>query len=129
MKKKYSLKGHTLFKKIFEEGRRVNGRGFWLQVLKWDSELEDFLLSRGSINEENLLIGLTISRKFGTAPERNKAKRRIRSIFQSILKDLNGRYCIVVRPSYRFKEQSFEESTQWVIQSLKKAGIFNEDNN
>ena len=127
MKKKYSLKGHTLFKKVFEKGRRVNGRGFWIQILKWDDELNEFLSTRGSINKEKILIGLTISRKFGTAPERNKAKRRIRSIFQSILKDLNGKYCIVLRPNNRFKEQSFEDSKKWIIQSLKKAGIFNEE--
>jgi len=99
------LKKRTDFLRVFREGATWAGTCFFLHVLP---------------RSEGPRLGIVISRKYGTAVERNQTKRRIREAFRRNVARLPGAD-ILVRPSPACREASVEEIARWLIEGTNRA--------
>ena len=123
MKRLYSLKGRSLFYRVYNKGQKIQGRGIRIFILKiTDSEKLD-IDSKKSNKGKNLKIGISISKKYGNAPARNKAKRRIRSICSEILDEMNDGFFMVINPVYSFKNMEYSQSKESIRYLLRKGGV------
>jgi ribonuclease P protein component len=68
-------------------------------------------------------IGIIIQRRYGKAHDRNKAKRRLRSICSSYLPGFRDGYCMAIKICDDFKDISYEEAKAAFSQMMKKAGV------
>lgn len=71
-------------------------------------------------------FAISISKKYGNAVERNKAKRQVREIIRQINKNIDNYYFVVlIKPSS--KNIEFQEKRKSIINLLKKSKILMED--
>lgn len=96
------LKRHGDFLRVFRNGRAATGTCLVVHVLPCDAGPR---------------LGIVVSRKYGSAVERNLAKRRIREAFRRCAKDL-PKVDIVVRP-----QAGCRESTVTAIEELLRDGV------
>lgn len=102
MKKKYRIKKNEEFQKI------LNKKKFFTS-----KSLVIYLKSK---EENQARIGITVSKKMGNAVKRNKIKRQIRSMCQSLFSFEEPFDCIImVRKDY--DNYSYEENKQ-MLQSI-----------
>lgn len=90
------------------------------------------LASRSPCSSSSLVrVGFTASRKIGGAVKRNRAKRRMRSLIQEILKDLNlSGIDFVFIAREKILTLSFNALKQELEQAIKSVyGRFNENEN
>ncbi|MCP4136600.1 MAG: ribonuclease P protein component [bacterium] len=123
MKRLYSLKGRDLFQEVFKKGKRIQGEGVRIIVLTYDRSKK---LNQDSMilsNNKRLKIGISINKRYGNAFTRNKAKRRIRSICNELLNEMNDGFCVVFQPARNFKNISYEQSKNTILDLLNKAGV------
>ena len=127
MKKEYSLKGRRLFKETIYQGKRIKRKGFYLYVLHWDRVNSDIKEHRRDyFSKERLLFGISIGRKFGNAPQRNRAKRRLRSIIDGIKGDAVSGYCVILRPSFGLNDVPYADLQENIIKTLLEVGVIGE---
>lgn len=81
----------------------------------------------GLQGKKNIKIAIALTKSFGKAHIRNKAKRRIRAICTGFFNELKDGFCIIVRIDSDFKNLSFEEQKRMIISLFAKAGLFNSD--
>ena len=74
-----SIKKRVDFLKISKKGEKKFTKGFILQKIKRN----DF--KKISLSENFIRVGLTVTKKVGTAVIRNKIKRRLRNLSNEIL--------------------------------------------
>lgn len=121
MKREHSLKGKTLFQEVFLQGSKLQKKGIQIFIRKKDE------LNRGKnfsfCNDDNIKIGIAVSRKSGKAHERNGIKRRIRAICREYLHELDGHYCIIIRPGKNFIIHSYDEQKEILGSLFKKSGL------
>lgn len=86
------LKRHGDILRVFRDGRASTGMCLSLHVLP---------------SECGPRLGIVVSRRYGSAVERNRAKRRIREAFRHCAKDL-PRVDIVVRPQAGCREATVD---------------------
>ncbi len=122
MKREYSLKGRNSFKIIYRKGKKHQAQGLKVFVLKSFSIKNENESYQGP-ERKNIRIGISINRKFGKAHERNRYKRRIKSIFQDFLKDMKDGYSLIIQPDSTFKNKSFEQARQDIKHLLQNAGV------
>ncbi len=118
MKRDYSLKGRELYKYVSRNGVKIRGNGIEIIFLKLNNDHEivqkvDFFLK----------AGIVLNRKYGKAVERNKTKRRIRSILDEVIKTFESGYCLIIRPGFRFKYMEYSEQKKDLLLLLHKARI------
>ena len=65
-------------------------------------------------------LGLSVSKKVGTAVKRNKVRRRLKEIFRSSSAGLPGGLDFVISARPAAAEASFEELNEEFLQSLRK---------
>lgn len=74
-------------------------------------------------NNENPKVAISVSKKFGTAVERNYEKRIVREVIRPLLKELNNlELLIVIKKEVSkivFKEK--ETQIQYLIRKIKKS--------
>lgn len=105
MRKIYSLKKNSLFKKVFKEGKKYS-----------DSSLRIYILPS---DEKMIKLGISIPKKIKGAVIRNRIKRRLREIVRIVIDDkVKEGYNIVIVPDIKIKDISFQEL------SLKFENIF-----
>ena len=126
MKKIYSLKGRNLFKKVYITGRKIQGRGVQIFVLKHDDFIKRNPKTKILFNNKITQIGISISKRFGKAIARNKEKRKIRSICRDLLAEMNSGFYLIIKPDVSFKNYSYEEQKQIIRLLFQKARVVNQ---
>lgn len=122
MKRKYSLKGKRHFKNVFRKGKKLKGN--FVQILVLKSNENRYHKQNGKEREEfEIKIGFSVPKRFGKAVRRNWAKRRIRSIVSDLIPEMNGSYCIIIKPELRFREEKFTAIQEEIRNLLEKAGV------
>lgn len=120
MKRKYSLKGKSLFSQVYRKGRRYRGRYITIIVLKRKEDKEGIT---GENRELHFKTGISAGRKLGKASMRNRIKRRIRAALQGLLPSVNDGYCIVVRPYPGIETYCWDELRAEIRNLLTRAGV------
>ena len=92
---KRKLSKTSEFKKVFSEGRRIEGKNLIIFILK-----NDYNFNRP---------GIIIKKETGKAVVRNKIKRRLREAFQLINKKLSLGYDIIVLAKNNIRESDYFE--------------------
>ena len=67
-----------------------------------------------------LRLGLSVSKKVGTAVKRNRVRRRLKEIFRSSLAGLPGELDLVVSARPAAAEASFEELSEEFLRGMSK---------
>jgi ribonuclease P protein component len=65
-------------------------------------------------------LGLSVSKKVGTAVQRNRVRRRLKEIFRSSVTNLPDNLDFVVSARPAAAEASFEELNEEFLRSLRK---------
>ncbi len=125
MKRSYSLKGRKLFKEVYKKGKKIQGKGARIFVLKIDNFNKIFSDKIWPLNRKKIEIGIAIQKRYGNAVFRNKAKRKIRSICREFLDIMNDGYIFIINPGDEFRNLSYEESKSDIKSLLQKSGIIN----
>jgi ribonuclease P protein component len=120
VKRKYSLKGKSLFSQVYRKGRRYRGRFITIIVLKCSEDRKD---KTGVNRELYFKSGISVGKKLGKASMRNTIKRRIRAVLQGLLPSFNDGYCIVVRPYPGIETVSWNELQDEIRNLLSRAGV------
>ena len=120
------LKKKTEFIRVFREGSAWKGRCLSLHVLPrmgaaLPRKAEDMLSQ-----ESGPRLGIVVTRKYGSAVERNRIKRKIREAFRKTAHRLPA-VDLVIKPNATCKEapedeivQSLEKAAKMVLESLKE---------
>ena len=117
--KNYAIKEHHLYNKAFQRGERFVTKTVAVYVLR------DFAAKR--LKKENPQkvfvnrLGLSVSKKIGSAVERNRAKRIIRAAYDPIKPNLKTGYLIVIsaREAIRGKKSTdVEQELERAFSSL-----------
>ena len=106
---------HHLYNKAYKQGKHFFGRYVCVYILK------DYMAKKlaASHPERTVLnrLGLSVSKKVGTAVKRNRAKRVIRAGYSTVEKSLKKGYLIVISA----KPEIIECKSQDVARELKYA--------
>ena len=106
---------HHLYNKAYKQGKHFFGKYVCVYILK------DFMAKKLAIaHPEKIVVnrlGLSVSKKIGTAVKRNRAKRVIRAGYSTVEKSLKKGYLIVISA----KPEIIECKSQDVARELKYA--------
>ena len=121
MKKDYSIKGRKLFLDVYRLGRKYQGQGVRVYIMKINPARlpEIFLTNRN----HKIKIGIAINRRYGSAVMRNRAKRIIRSVCDEMIDEMKDGYLIIFRPDERFRDMSYSGIAYEIKNMLLKAGV------
>ncbi|MDY6969661.1 MAG: ribonuclease P protein component [Spirochaetota bacterium] len=125
MKKISSLKGKKDFQEVYKKGRKFQQKEVQITILKYldKGRVASHRGKGNSYLNRIIYIGIPISKSYGNAVIRNKAKRRIRAICRDLLRDVNEGYFIIIRPSVDFKKLCFTNMQKIIESLLKKSGV------
>jgi ribonuclease P protein component len=101
-----SLTASLEFERVYRKGWVHRGRLFSVHVLP------------NSVG--NPRLGLSVSRKVGTAVRRNAVRRRLKEIFRSLGPGLTGELDLVVSAKPAAAEASFQELNEEFLRFLRK---------
>jgi ribonuclease P protein component len=107
-RKSTSLTGSLEFERVYREGSVYRGRLFSVHAL------------HNSLG--NPRLGLSVSKKVGTAVRRNTVRRRLKEIFRSSTGKLPGNLDLVVSARPAAAEASFDELNEEFLRSLRRLG-------
>jgi len=121
VKKEHTLKGREPFKEVIRKGSRLHESGIQIIVYKHKIFRNNQVETGDSIIKTK--IGISISKKFGKAHDRNKARRRIRSMFHDLIFSMNDGYSIIITANQDFRALSYNNSKETLLSLLRKAGV------
>lgn len=109
MKKTYRIRKNEEFSRIMQEKHSVSSKCF---VLYFSNKKED-----------KCRVGISVSKKLGSAVERNKIKRQVREMAKSVIDFDNDSmdYIIIVRQGYL--NNIYQDNLADLEKTLKKAII------
>ena len=112
MQKKYRLRGRKVFNYVLKKG---------------DSKKTRALILIYTPSKYPLHVGFVVSKKIGNAVTRNRTRRRLRESFRSLIPKVadNYNYVVIARPG--IENLDFENITLSLIEALKKAGVYKEE--
>ncbi|OHD63747.1 MAG: ribonuclease P protein component [Spirochaetes bacterium RBG_13_51_14] len=129
MKTIQSLKGRNLFKEVYQRGRKIEDTGIRVFILK--SSRSKYVKPDNSPDtsnrSKNIRIGIALTKSFGKAYIRNKAKRRIRAIYSELSNELREGFCIIIRIDSDFKNLMHQEEKRIIRSLFERAGLLNGD--
>lgn len=129
MKSIYSLKGRNLFREVYQKGRRIQGTGIRIYILKSINSkyVKPDNSKNTSICKKSIKIAIALTKSFGKAYIRNKAKRRIRAICTELFNELKEGFYIIIRIDSDFKNLTYEDQKRVIKSLFAKAGLLNSD--
>lgn len=101
------------YQKLYRNGKSVANR-----------DLVIFFLKR---KDEGLRIGISVSKRIGSAVVRNRTKRLIREAFRQNKDAIKKGYDIVFVARQPIREKSFHDVEKTFIDVLSKAGLIEKD--
>ena len=107
---KRKLSKTSEFKKVFSEGRRIEGKNLIIFILK-----NDYNFNRP---------GIIIKKETGKAVVRNKIKRWLREVFRLINKKLSPGYDIIMLAKNNIRESGYFEIYHDLESLLYKGKLF-----
>jgi len=107
---KRKLSKTSEFKKVFSEGRRIEGKNLIIFILK-----NDYNFNRP---------GIIIKKETGKAVVRNKIRRRLREAFRLINKKLSPGYDIIVLAKNNIRKSDYFEICYDLESLLYKEKLF-----
>lgn len=108
MKKKHRITNGIEFQEIINKKQFVANKSYVIYYKKR--------------KEDNARVGISVGKKIGKAHNRNKVKRQVRMMFQTILtKPLDNDMICIVRAGY--SHQSFEENRKLLENLVFKVNI------
>ena len=107
---KRKLSKTSEFKKVFSEGRRIEGKNLTIFILK-----NDYNFNRP---------GIIIKKETGKAVVRNKIKRRLREAFRLINKKLSPGYDIIMLVKINIRESGYFEICHDLESLFNKGKLF-----
>ena len=129
MKSIYSLKGRNLFKEVYQKGGRIQGTGIRIYVLK--SNKSEYVKpdsgAHTSICKKKIKIAIALTKSFGKAHIRNKAKRSTRAICTELFNELKEGFYIIIRIDSDFNNLTYEDQKRIVKSLFVKAGLLTSD--
>ncbi|MDP8974457.1 MAG: ribonuclease P protein component [Actinomycetota bacterium] len=105
-RKSTSLTASPEFERVYRKGSVYRGRLFSVHALP------------NTIGKPRL--GLSVSKKVGTAVRRNKVRRRLKEVFRSSAEKLPGDLDFVVSARPAAAEATFEELNEEFLRSLRR---------
>jgi ribonuclease P protein component len=125
----YSLKGRNLFKEVYQKGGRIQDTGIRIYILKFNKSeyVKPDSGAHTSICKKKIKIAIALTKSFGKAHIRNKAKRRIRAICTELFNELKEGFCIIIRIDSDFKNLSYEDQKRVIKSLFTKAGLLTSD--
>ena len=107
---KRKLSKTSEFKKVFSEGRRIEGKNLIIFILK-----NDYGFNR---------LGIIVKKETGKAVARNKIKRRLREASQLLNKKLLPGYDIIVLAKNNIRESNYFEICYGLESLFYKGKLF-----
>lgn len=107
----------------FSRTQRLNKASDFLQVKKsgFSIKTAPFWVQCKEETNGKSKLGIIVTKRFGNAVLRNKAKRMIRECFRSEINQIPGSMLVVVLPRKQFFKTSFSELKSLFADSLGKA--------
>ncbi|TFH40312.1 MAG: ribonuclease P protein component [Chrysiogenales bacterium] len=129
VKRIYSLKGRNVFREVYQKGRKIRGNGVRLFVVRFPAGKNATTGGSGNTpgDEKRIRIAIALTRSFGKAHDRNRAKRRIRSICTGMLHYLKDGFCIIIRIDSDYKNLAYEEEKRIITGLFERAGLLHND--
>lgn len=121
MKRAYSLKGRKSYNSVFLKGRKKRGKGVIIFVLKRNRS--EKAGNRSDLRD--IKVGIAVSRKLGKANRRNWIKRRIRSVCDEFIDQMNEGLSIIIKPGQESLEMCYDDLRSDIIGVLKNSGVIN----
>jgi ribonuclease P protein component len=120
------LKKKTEFIRVFREGVTWKGSCFSLHALPRTGDALPTRMNAALSHEAGPRLGLVVTRKIGSAVERNRIKRKIREVFRKEAPRLPA-VDLVIRPNAACKEapeeviaRSLGRAVQAVLENMKE---------
>jgi len=107
-RKSTSLTASPEFERVYRGGSVYRGRLFSVHVL--------------ANTTGKLRLGLSVSKKVGSAVKRNKVRRRLKEVFHSSVERLSGDLDFVISARPAAGEATFEELNEEFLRSLRRLG-------
>lgn len=112
LKREYRLRKKYMFNYCYKVGKVVHSK----------STILYFTPSKN----KNIKVGISVSKKVGTAVKRNRARRVIRSAITPFLDSLKANYNIIIVARENILSFSFKDLSNQILYMLKKAELMNE---
>jgi ribonuclease P protein component len=110
LKKQYRLRDSGDFQKVFQKGKSAANRQFVAYMLQKEGQ-------------DQLRIGISVSKKIGNAVTRNKVKRKIREALRHQLANIKQKGDLVIIAREPVVQMEYQELSVCLIHCLNKAKI------
>ena len=111
LKSQFRLRNQEDFQKVFQKGRSTANRQFVIYVLPKEGQ-------------DQLRIGISVSKKLGKAVVRNRIKRLIREALRLNLPSIDWKGDLIVIARGPVAEMNYQEVADSLVHCLKKAKIY-----
>jgi ribonuclease P protein component len=123
--KNIAIRENHLYSKTFTRGKKYVGRYVAVYVLR--DLAAKRLRAENPLKEYVNRLGISVSKKFGTAVERNRAKRIIRAGYDAVKADIKKGNLIVVSPRMSCKKAKSTDIYADLLYAAKKLSLLAEE--
>ena len=118
----YRLKKNTEFRTVYRRGKSFANDILVLYILKNKR-------NRDKDGNAYNKVGISVSKKVGNSVVRSRSKRLITESYRIKINDLKDGYDFVFVARTRLKDKSYQQVNKAVDNLLKKAGLYNNEEN
>ena len=119
--KNIAIRENHLYSKTFTRGKKYVGRYVAVYVLR--DLAAKRLRAENPLKEYVNRLGISVSKKFGTAVERNRAKRIIRAGYDAVKADIKKGNLIVVSPRMSCKKAKSTDIARELGEAFCQLGL------